>query len=72
MGFLFLLSFVERPSSPRILLVCFAAFCLLLICVYLSKKKWCSNEQIKYNIFVLDLVMKIITPIVTYFNKLTQ
>ena len=37
-GFLSLLSFVVRPSSPRILLVCYAAFLPFVnICVYLKK-----------------------------------
>ena len=46
MGFLSLLSFVERPSSPCILLVCYVAFLPCVnICVYLSKKKkkWSSH-----------------------------
>ena len=31
--------FVERFSSPRILPVCYAAFCLLLIYVFTYRKK---------------------------------
>ena len=43
MGFLSLLSFVERPLSPCILPVCYVAFLPCVnICVYLSKKK--KNE----------------------------
>ena len=41
----FFVPFVVRPSSPRILPVCYAAFCLLLIYVFTYRKKIIKLSQ---------------------------
>ena len=47
MGFCFFAFFVVRPSSPRILPVCYAALCLLLIYVFTYRKKILGGGRAK-------------------------